>query len=104
MPTRLFSVNIGGSGGGGGAGGVFVARSGTQAITNGSSTVSITFSTVMPSTAYAIEYAIINTTDAQPIFLQGIVTNITTAGFTITLNAAADSANYSVTYGVQVYN
>lgn len=102
MPTRLFSVNIG-SGGGSGGTGVLVARSGTQAISNGSPTVDITFSSAMASTAYAIEYSIINTTDATPIFLQGVVTTIATTGFTITLNAAADTANYSVTYGVQTY-
>lgn len=102
MPTRLFSVNIG-SGSTGGGGGTTVSRSGTQAITNGTSTVAITFSSAMPDTLYAIEYSIINTTDATPIFLQGIVTTKATTGFTITLNAAADTANYSVTYGVQGY-
>lgn len=102
MPTRLFSANLGGSGGGG-SGGVFVARSGTQAISNGSATVTITFTSVMSSTNYAIEYSIVNTTDALPIFLQGIVTTKATTGFVITLNAPADTANYSVLYGAQEY-
>ncbi len=102
MPTRLFSVNIGSSSSSGGTG-VLVARSGQQAITNGQSQVSIVFSSDLTTTSYAIEYSIINTTDATPIFLQGIVTTKLSTGFTILFNAAADTANYVVNYGVQAY-
>ena len=102
MPTRLFSVNIG-SGSGSGGGGTTVQRSGTQAITNGSATVTITYSSAMPDTNYSIDYSVANTTDADPIYLQGIVTTKSTTGMVITFNAAADSANYVVTYGIQGY-
>lgn len=102
MPTRLFSVNIGSSSGSGGTG-TLVARSGQQTITNGGTAATITFSTAMPSTNYAIEYSVLNLTDPDPIFLQGIVTFKDTAGFIVTFNAATDTANYVVTYGVQGY-
>lgn len=97
--SRLFSVNLGGGSGGSGAN----FRAGTQAITNGSATVSITFSSVVSATTYSINYSVVNSTDTDPIYLQGIVTAKSVSGFTITFNAPADSANYVVLYEVNDY-
>lgn len=83
---------------GGGGGGGSATRSGRQAIVNGAQIVTVVFSSAMPSTNYGEEFAFINAIDGAPIFLQGVVTARTINGFTVTLNAPADSGNYVMTF------
>lgn len=99
MP-RLYSANIGAGGGGGG---VLVVRAGTGAIANGSNTVSVVFTSPLSSTNYAVNFTIDNEVDADPQYLQGLVTVKDVAGFTVLLNAPTDSANYQITYMVCEY-
>lgn len=80
--------------GGGGGSSALTGRAGRDSISNASSTVSVTFSTVMTTVNFAIVFAVTNITDGSPIFLNGIVTARSTAGFTVTFNAPTDSANY----------
>lgn len=101
MPTRLFSVNLGT--GSGGSGGATVSRSGESTIANATQNVTVTFSSAVSSTSYSIDYSLLNTVDAQPIYLQGIVTGKTVNGFTVQLNAPTDSANYIIDYKVSTY-
>lgn len=101
MPTRLFSINLGPSSGSGP--GVLVARSGIQAISNGSATVSVVFSSDIGTTNYSISTFILNTTDPDPIKLEGTISARVSTGFTITFNAPADTANYSLLYQASVY-
>lgn len=86
--------------GGGGGGGTGVLRAGSQNITNGSSSVSVAFSTAVANTAYRITLFFVNTVDADPIFLSAMVTNKTVNGFTLKLNAPVDTANYKVEYSI----
>lgn len=94
MP-RMYSINLGGGGGLN-----IELRGNSQAITNGQSSVTVTFSSPMPNTDYAVVSGITNTTDADPIFLQVVHTTKTVNGFVATFNAAADSANYVLEYFV----
>jgi hypothetical protein len=94
---RLYSINIGGGSGSG------VDAAGEQAITNGSSTVAVVFSSDIGTTGYGIAFSIFNDTDVNPIMLQGVVTTVSNLGFTVTLNAPADSANYLLKYVVTKY-
>lgn len=73
-------------------------RAGTQAITNGANSVTVTFSSDLGSTNYSVVCSILNTTDAGPIFLEVVETTKTSGGFVATFNANADSANYVLQY------
>lgn len=99
MP-RIFSVNIGAGGGGGG---VLVARSGQDAISSGSNTIAVAFSSDIGTTNYSIKYSIVNDTDVDPIMLQGVVTTKLSSGFTVTFNTPTDTANYSIDWDAVVY-
>lgn len=69
-------------------------RAGQDAISDGSQTLSILFSTPLGDTNYSILASIINLTDVDPIFLQIVGTVKTANGFTVEFNAPADTANY----------
>jgi len=73
-------------------------EAGEQAVSNGSSTVSVTFSNAFPNTSYAIAVSFRNVTDSNPIVFGYNITAKSTTGFTVTMNAAADSANYVLEY------
>lgn len=92
------SVPAAGSGSGGSGGGAL--RAGQANISTGFSTVTITFSTPVTDTSYRVTQSILNTTDADPIFLSGVVTSKTVNGFTLKLNAPTDSFNYRVEYSI----
>lgn len=80
-----------------------IGRAGSNAITNGQNSVSVTFSSDIGTTNYAITASIRNTTDADPIMLQIVDTAKATSGFTATFNAPADSANYFLEWSVDKY-
>ncbi len=75
----------------------------TVAISNGASTVSVTYTSPFANTNYALVVMVRNTTDSSPIFLQPVITAKSTTGFTATFNAPTDSANYSLDYIAGVY-
>lgn len=99
MP-RIYSANLGGSSG---SGGIVVQRAGQDTIAASTQTFTITFSSAVSSANYSIQFSIYNTVDADPIWLQGVVTTKTTTGFTILLNAPTDSANYFIDYMASDY-
>lgn len=85
---------------GSGGGSSVAQRTGSEPITNGNTSLIITFSSPMASTNYSITWGITNTVDADPIMLQVIQTTKTVGGFTATFNAPADSVNYILEYAV----
>ena len=76
-------------------------RSGNSALGSGVSSASVTFSSAWADANYVPAWEISNTVDASPIFLQGIITAKTAAGFTVTFNAPTDSVNYVFSYQVR---
>lgn len=94
MMSRLFSINVGAGSGSGNLNGV----AGVSSISNGASTVSVVFTTPFADTSYAIVCYVLNVTDATPIQLTTVITTKATTGFTATLNAPTDSANYVLSY------
>lgn len=83
---------IGGSSGGG------ALRAASVAISNAVDSVTVTFSSAVQNTNYIPIFSFTNTTDADPIFLQGFVSAKTVNGFTVKFNVATDSANYVMEY------
>lgn len=77
-----------------GGSGTLRGSAGRDAIANGAQTHSVVFVLPKANTLYEPICSIINLIDAQPIFLQYVVTNIQTTGFTVIFNAPTDSANY----------
>lgn len=77
-------------------------RVGQSSLGSGVQSVDITFSSALSSTNYAIASSFENTTDTDPIFLQGYVSAKATTGFTFRFNAPTDSANYVFHYTVTV--
>lgn len=98
--TRIFSINISAASG---ATGNLNGRAGVQAITNGQSSVSVTFTSGLPSSNYALAWQVRNVTDGAPIFLAAIETARDQNGFTLTFNAPVDSANYVLEYIASQY-
>lgn len=76
-------------------------RAAKTQITNGSATVSVTFSTPWMDNAWVLSHAFENLSDADPIFLQGVITARSDLGFTMRLNAPADSANYYLNWVIR---
>lgn len=81
--------------------GSLASRAGRTSISNGSATLAVTFSTAFADALYVIDHCLENTTDADPIFLQGVITARSTTGFTMRFNAPADSANYVLNWSVR---
>jgi hypothetical protein len=73
-------------------------RSGEVSLGNGVTEVSVTFSSDLETNNYSLTYSIINTTDANPKFLDKIITAKSSTGFTVKFNEATDSANYKLSY------
>lgn len=67
-------------------------------LSNGDTSVSVTFSTPFPNTSYAIAFSFRNNVDASPVILEGFITAKSVSGFTVKLNAPTDSANYFMYY------
>jgi hypothetical protein len=70
-------------------------RSGSQAIANGASIVSVLFSSNMPNTNFAIIYRIANYTDVSPMTNFGEFGSIKAiGGFTVDWDNNVDSGSY----------
>lgn len=80
--------------------GAFIGRVEQAAIPNATQTLAVVFSTAMPDTNYSIFLSIENLIDTDPIWLQCVQTIKGTGGFTVVFNAATDSSNYILNYGV----
>lgn len=93
---RLYSINLGGGSDGTGPGGgsIIYGRAGTQAILNGSSTVSVVYSQAFTTANIGLAVEVTNTIDADPVKLMPTITSQSMNGFTVTFNTPADSANY----------
>lgn len=79
-----------------------VGRAGKVALSSAVQQVVITFSSTIGSTNYAIAQSFENTTDADPIFMQGYVSAKSATGFTFKFIAPTDSANYVFHYTATV--
>jgi hypothetical protein len=71
---------------------------GKQAISNGTSTVSVTFSTAFGTTNYAITCNLLNVTDTNPVYQSPTITTQATTGFTAKLNGPVPTANYLLSW------
>lgn len=80
--------------------GNLLGHAGSQAISNGSPTVSVVYPAAMPDLNYSLTLSITNTVDADPIYLIIVSTTKTISGFTAEFNAPTDSANYVIEYKV----
>lgn len=73
-------------------------RSGVTSLSNGVSTVTVSFSSTVPDTNYSVSCLFINSTDTNVQYQPITITARTTSGFTAKWNSAVDSANYSLMY------
>lgn len=73
-------------------------RAGSQSLSSGDSSKTVTFSTAFSSTNYRVTAQLVNTTDASPQFQAVTITAKTTTTFTAKWNAGTDSANYVLDY------
>lgn len=87
-----------GAAGSNGAPGAGILRAGSSPIGNAQSTHTVVFSSPTVDANYVVAFNIVNTVDAMPIFLVGIVTGKTVNGFTVTFNTQTDTANYVMEY------
>ncbi len=74
---------------------------GTEAVSNTSDNVSVTFGTAFADTTYSIMYCLRNTTDGSPAFYGNIITSKLTTGFSVKFSDAMDSANYELIWVAQ---
>lgn len=74
------------------------AFSGTQPIVSGNDFVDVVFPSPLPTSDYKLIVSVRNETDADPIFLNPIITAQSTTGFSVTFNAPADSSNYELNW------
>lgn len=73
-------------------------RADSVALGDGVSTASVTFSSALSTSDYTITYSLVNTVDANPKFLDVIVTAKSTTGFSVKFHQNTDSANYLLEY------
>lgn len=76
-------------------------RAAIVAIADATDTVVVAFSDDWPDDEYVVDFCIENTVDADPIFLQGVITDRDASGFTVKLNAPTDSPDYKLNYSVK---
>jgi hypothetical protein len=79
-------------------------RSGSQAISSAGTSVSVTFSSGLPSTSYSVTCNMFNSTDTNPEFQPITITAQSTTGFTATWNYPVATANYSLFWQAIVNN
>lgn len=78
------------------ANGLYSFRSGRSSLAITDDSLTVTFTNAFSDNDYVIEWSVENTLDPAPIQLQGQVTSRLSTGFTITLSAETDSANYVI--------
>jgi hypothetical protein len=63
-----------------------------------SASQSVVYGAAVPSGSVPVIGDVFNTVDANPIFLQSVITAYSTTGFTILFNVAPDTTNYQLSY------
>jgi hypothetical protein len=71
---------------------------GSETITNGVTSISVTFTNDLSSLSYAVVLNFTNTTDSLTLFQPTSVTSKTVSGFTAEWNSPVDSGNYILDY------
>jgi hypothetical protein len=79
-------------------------RSGEASIGDGATELTVTFSSDIGTANYSLNYSLVNLVDANPKFLDKIVTAKTSTGFTVKFHQSTDSANYKLNYTASVLN
>lgn len=69
-------------------------------LTIGTTSVVVSFPSVLPNAAYGIVVQMVNVTDTTPQFQTPLVSNKTNAGFTAKWNAPLNTGNYALDYVV----
>lgn len=77
-----------------------VVRAGIVPLTQDVDSIDVAFSSDWVDTNYVIDFCF-ESTDATPIFLQGIPHNRTVSGFSVKFNAPPDTGNYSLNYSIR---
>lgn len=78
-------------------------RAGSDSISNGVTSKSVSFSSAFASTNYAVVATIRNAVDSNPMFIPVCITAKSTSGFTASWNTVTDSANYVLEWFAQVH-
>jgi hypothetical protein len=73
-------------------------RAGSASVSASATSVSVTFSSALASTNYAIICTWMNTVDSNPQLQPFVVTAFSTSGFTVSWNAPTDTANYKINW------
>lgn len=73
-------------------------RAGRSNIGAGVTSLTVTFSSAISSTNFAVTCTWYNTTDSFPQQQPFVVTAFSTAGFTVSWNAPTDSTNYRISW------
>jgi len=73
---------------------------GTEVLTQGSDTYTVTFGTPFTGTDYAIGTSMVNVVDSPPSMYQFIVTEKDENGFTMQFNSPIDSTNYTIDWNI----
>lgn len=76
-------------------------QQGQAAITNGASSVDVTFAEAFDSTP-VIVFSIQNTVAGNKLMISGMLTAASATGFTVSLNAAVDSGNYKLNWSASL--
>ncbi len=79
-------------------------RSGRTAVNLGDSSLTVTFSSVLPSMNYSLIATWQNTTDVTPQFQPIEITAFDTGSFTLKWNVPVDTAHYSINWQVLPFN
>ncbi len=86
-----------------GTGGIDGTRAGSDSVSNGATSLAITFSSALADTSYTVNCNFHNTTDSSPIFQSVMIKDKTTTGFTAFWNAPVDTANYEISYAASPF-
>lgn len=73
-------------------------KHGPTSISNGATSVAVSFTAAFTDTSYDISATLQNTTDASPDFQPVTITAKSTSGFTATWNSAVPTANYKLAW------
>lgn len=75
-----------------------ISRAGEATLASGIKTKAIVFGTPLPNASYQISAKLKNTSDANPIFQDIIITAQGATGFTASWNVNLDTANYVLSW------
>ena len=84
-----------------GAGGQYEYRAGRSVLPLSTKSIVVTFSDPLPDALYVVNWCIQNNVDSSPIYFWGVITAMSTTGFTVVLNTSTDTVNYSFHYSTR---